>query len=642
MKILVVDEEPGVAEALARGLADAGCGECFAAVSAREGVEIVNREHGIDVLVTAVFMDDIDGFTLHETLREHLPGLCVIFTSGYDLTEYAARVGGWPVLPQPVEIGALVAEVVRLETSPAPAEVSSPAEAPPPAPDPLVGTKLAGFQIEARLGEDFYGPVYKAVQTSIGRSVELHALHGGLVADSARVERFLADARVKANVHQPALLSVFEAGRDDGVVYYTSEERSGDALDVLVARGEQLPPAAILGILRTVCEVMIHFGQSRLAHEPLRPAHVIVDRRHRARLTNLATSQPEGSTVAEEMRVLAETLTASLGEGDAAASVRQLLFEMETEAAPVRSWTALLFEVNRVASGAAPTKPVGIDPLGKSGVEAVAAIRRRQRRIRLIVGTVCGILTLAALAGAAWYLFPPKLGNPEFDKMVAIPAGKTSDATAFWIDIHEVTIGQYADFLAWAKRNPGQAAALTNPDLPPPQGHSFVPAGWADEQTSNGVREGYFTIAKKGGTYQGVKLTLASPVFGVDWFDAYAYALWKGRRLPTEEEWDRATIGPDGQPNLHAPAAKDKTSPAKWTPVDALAGDISPSGAVGMAGNVAEWTFSLEREPKTNAVRAVVRGGDFASGPNLRQRQLLPPDARPNAVGFRTASDQAP
>jgi CheY-like chemotaxis protein len=427
MKILVVDEEPGVAEALARSLADAGCGECFAADSARDGVEIVNREQGIDLLVTAVFMDDIDGFTLHETLREYLPDLRVIFLSGYDLSEHAARVGGWPVLPRPVEPAALIAEVVRLleneaATGSAPSTENKADAAKteaPPVPDALVGTTLAGFQIEARLGDDASGPVYKAVQTSIGRTVELHALHGDLVADAARVERFLADARVKANVHQPALLSVFEAGRDDGVVFYTSEERGGDALPELAASGAKLPPTAILGILRTVTDAMVHLGQARVAHEPLQAAHVIIDRKHRARLVNLATSAPGGATTSGDMRALAGPLLAVLGEGEMAKPVRELLFEMESEATTVRSWTALLFEVNRVASGNEPTH--AFDSHGQSGVEAVAAYRRRQRRVRLIGGLVTGALVVAGLLGAAWYLFPPKLGNPAFDKMLAIP-----------------------------------------------------------------------------------------------------------------------------------------------------------------------------------------------------------------------------
>ena len=37
------------------------------------------------------------------------------------------------------------------------------------------------------------------------------------------------------------------------------------------------------------------------------------------------------------------------------------------------------------------------------------------------------------------------------------------------------------------------------------------------------------------------------PAVNIDWFDAYAYAKWKGHRLPTDEEWEKAARGADGR-----------------------------------------------------------------------------------------------
>ncbi len=84
------------------------------------------------------------------------------------------------------------------------------------------------------------------------------------------------------------------------------------------------------------------------------------------------------------------------------------------------------------------------------------------------------------------------------------------------------------------------------------------------------------------------------PVVGVNWFDASAYCQFKGKRLPTESEWERAARGPRGLKypwgndldSGRANYGKKSDSPL---PVDSMPEGASPYGLHHMSGNVFEW-----------------------------------------------------
>ena len=166
--------------------------------------------------------------------------------------------------------------------------------------------------------------------------------------------------------------------------------------------------------------------------------------------------------------------------------------------------------------------------------------------------------------------------------MLRIPAGKFIMGTdarlsdegpqhsvhlpTYWIDKYEVTNLQYQQFIeAVGKRAPEHFANRT------------FPTGKADH-----------------------------PVTFVSWHDANAYCTWADKRLPTDQEWEKAARGTDGRmfPWGQQFDINQVNTPVRWerlkekgdtTPVGAFPGGASPYGALDMSGNVWEWTASWYR-----------------------------------------------
>ena len=313
-------------------------------------------------------------------------------------------------------------------------------------------------------------------------------------------------------------------------------------------------------------------------------------------------------------RVLATELAAELASGRSFQVIdqQQVVAYLGTQRSP------LLSSLSRERLARAG-KDLGIDAIvAGSVIETTSQVRLIVKLIAVRNGSLAATARatlpksglLAELAGPESEPSPQPLQNPESSParseggqapqgMALIPAGpflygegdqqRTITLPAFWIDLFEVTNTRYAK--------------LRVLDFEPIAAHR--------------------------------------PVSNISWNQAKQYCLSQGKRLPTEQEWEKAARGEDGRRypwgNTFDPAVVNAGSRERGTTdVGKFEDGRSPYGLYDMAGNVMEWTDSGD-----DLVR-VYRGGSWASPPSdvrTTSRGSIAPGYRLLDLGFRCAMD---
>ncbi|MFZ5870118.1 MAG: ergothioneine biosynthesis protein EgtB [Actinomycetota bacterium] len=167
---------------------------------------------------------------------------------------------------------------------------------------------------------------------------------------------------------------------------------------------------------------------------------------------------------------------------------------------------------------------------------------------------------------------------------------RTVDVPAFWIDTTPVSNGAYLEFVA--------SGGYDDPRWWTARGWQWrcesgkrAPAFW--------LREGGQWLRRRFGRVE--PLPLDEPVQHVCWFEADAYARFRGMRLPTEAEWEKAA---SWDPRTHTkrrfpwgdddPAGRANLGQARYrpTPIGSWPDGAAPCGALQMVGDVWEWTSS--------------------------------------------------
>lgn len=495
----------------------------------------------------------------------------------------------------------------------------------PPAPLPEetlpVGTRLGDYKLLREIQRDNDFALYEAEQTSIGRRVALKTLYRKHRKDLHWVQGFVNEASARASVNHPSISLVYECDQELGVNFYTLELVDAPSLSDLARRRAEVDDSVLWKVLSAASDALIYLRDHEMSHRLFTAQSILVVKGGEPRIANPVRGRGLPLSAAEErqqMGLLADAISPFLKRSVSDPALYSLIDRMGTDRIDaINSIEGL----RRVLNPPDPKE-------GLSQAELAKITEKETNRTALIVGSLIGALIVAA----GIIVFVVMGSKPEvrnLETFIKIPAGKFPfqnkgevDLPEFWMGRHEVTVAEYARFLDDLAAHPETAEAIRHPDQPADK-VSYLPKEW----------DKLYAAAQRGRRFLGGEIDPNCPVMGVDFWDASAYAKWRGGRLPTEEEWEKAARGGSGsvypwgdelvEANFNSGLdheSKDGVAAGSidgykyWCPVDAIGKDESRYGVIGLAGNVGEWTATWDVHPDFPDRRVPLkRGASFAT-----------------------------
>jgi serine/threonine-protein kinase len=163
--------------------------------------------------------------------------------------------------------------------------------------DRRIGTVIAGYRIESRIGRGGMGVVYRAQHLSLGRQAALKVIAPDLAESSGFRERFSREARVAAAFSHPNIVTVYDAGEVDGTLYLAMEYIDGADLARMLSEDGRLRPYRAIDVCRQIAGALDAAHAQGLIHRDVKPANVLIAGRV-AYLTDFGlTKRIAGTTV---------------------------------------------------------------------------------------------------------------------------------------------------------------------------------------------------------------------------------------------------------------------------------------------------------------------------------------------------------
>ena len=313
----------------------------------------------------------------------------------------------------------------------------------------VIGTLISErYRLEEKIGSGGMSSVYRAFDPMLERWVAIKLMHRDISHDPDQLERFRREARAVAQLNHPHVVTVIDAGEDDGAPYIVFEYVEGETLKERIRRLGRLPVSEAVAYAIEIGRALECAHDNKLVHRDVKPQNVLIDRDGRAKVTDFGIARSlEAQGLTATGRVLGTTDYVSpeqalghevTGQSDIY-SLGIVLYEMLTGEAPYKADTQVAVAMQHVR-----------DPLPD--------VQRRRPEISASLAAVVERATAKETQNR--YQDVSEMVH-DLEEVLAIEAARTGQTTGEATTVLKSLSGDTADFAPIRMRRPRRALALT-------------------------------------------------------------------------------------------------------------------------------------------------------------------------------------
>ncbi len=390
---------------------------------------------------------------------------------------------------------------------------------------------LGAYTLTHQIGHYEHSELYAAQQEHVERKVLIEVLPPQ--ASQEVINQFLKTARARVAATLPSVAHVFETMISDGSWYLTQEKPGGSNLETLYRQGAQLSPLQVCAILQAVAKLYEACEKADLQAAALRRSDIFLSKGTNGNvvvrfLSPVYDDEQRLTTPEQHMQELADELAPLLPTNVAGQTriATLMLWVKEGYEGKYMDWQAVSFTASMIEEQLTPEQTLSLPPPAEKPTAASiqrAQLKRQRRRRKLFKLALQSLLILifCGIIGAILSSGEPELLSPKVDGFIVCKP-KGSDITLYIADA-PVSILEYEQFLAQYTAMNSTEKTHINRGLPDGIA-DHTPADWEQQ----------LAAAKNKSTRQGRQHTEHSPVTGVSYWSAYAYAVnYRHAHLPS-------------------------------------------------------------------------------------------------------------